>query len=494
MFQSEIRDSTINALLEKAANRNYGKYLPKLILKKIRGFANEPVSFDFPVTAIIGPNGGGKTTILGAAGCAYKSVPPKRFFAKSGKYDELMQDWSIEYDLVDRNLNPKDVVRRTASFRNQRWKRDALDRASLVFGVARTVPVNERTELLRCTSSNFEVAEDRIEELSETVKNAVSRILGKDVTGFRRLKIDDAGRVLLTGKTSSGSGYSEFHFGAGESSVIRMVSQIELAEEQTLVLIEEIENGLHPVATVRMVEYLVDAAERKKIQAIFTTHSNDALKPLPSKAIWVATQDRIFQGKLDIQSLRAVTGQIEAALAIFVEDSFAKLWVEAILRQAGGIAIDHVQVHAMEGDGLAVAVNKYHNRDPSASVPSICIIDGDSKQAESHDDRVFRLPGQSPEGIVFDEVLSKWDEIGGKVSVALLQKFEDAAHVKKICEEVRITNRDVHTLFSQIGERLGLIPGSTVAAAFANIWAQAYVDSVQSLLEPFTGLLPRSNS
>ena len=98
-----------------------------------------------------------------------------------------------------------------------------------------------------------------------------------------------------------------------------MVSQIELAEEQTLVLIEEIENGLHPVATEKMVEYLIGAAERKKIQAIFTTHSNDALKPLPSKAIWVATQDRIFQGKLDIQSLRAITGQIEAQLVIFVD-------------------------------------------------------------------------------------------------------------------------------------------------------------------------------
>jgi AAA15 family ATPase/GTPase len=82
-----------------------------------------------------------------------------------------------------------------------------------------------------------------------------------------------------------------------------MVAEIELANDQALVLIEEIENGLHPVATVRMVEYLIDVAERKKLQAIFTTHSNDALKPLPSRAIWVATQDRIFQGKLDIQSL-----------------------------------------------------------------------------------------------------------------------------------------------------------------------------------------------
>lgn len=266
MFKSEIRDSTINGLLEKAASRNYARYLPKLVLKHVRGFANEPVSFDFPVTALIGPNGGGKTTILGAAGCAYKNVAPKRFFAKSGKYDETMQDWAIEYELIDRGLNKKDAVRRTASFRNQRWTRDALERQVLVFGVARTVPVNERTELLKCASSTFAVPDAQVHELVGPVCEAVSRILGKDITGFKQLLIDTSGRILLTGRTKGGHGYSEFHFGAGESSVIRMVSQIELADEQALVLVEEIENGLHPVATVRMVEYLIEAAERKKVK------------------------------------------------------------------------------------------------------------------------------------------------------------------------------------------------------------------------------------
>jgi predicted ATPase len=71
-----VRDSTINSLLEKASERNYGQYLAKVVLKKVRGFENEPVSFDFPVTAVIGPNGGGKTTVLGAAACAYKTILP----------------------------------------------------------------------------------------------------------------------------------------------------------------------------------------------------------------------------------------------------------------------------------------------------------------------------------------------------------------------------------------------------------------------------------
>ncbi len=494
-FKSEIRDSTINALLEKASDRDFGKYLARVVLKQLRGFSNEPVSFDFPVTALIGPNGGGKTTILGAAACAYKDVPPKRFFAKSGKYDETMQDWAIEYELVDREANKKDTVRRTASFRNRRWNREALDREVLLFGLSRTVPVNERPELLRCASSSFSVPEGQSIDFEEPVKLAVSRILGKDIAGFKQLFIDSRGQVtLLTGRTKGGKGYSEFHFGAGESSIIRMVAQIEAAQPQALVLIEEIENGLHPLATVRMVEYLIDVAERKRIQSIFTTHSNDALRPLPSKAIWVATQDRIFQGKLDIHSLRAITGQVDAGLVIFVEDTFAKLWFEAILRQAGNIAVDHISVYGMEGDGTAVATNKYHNANPSTTVPSLCFIDGDSRQAESSADKVFRLPGQSPESFVFLETMAVWDTFGGKLAVALLQRFENADKVKAVCEGVRLSNRDPHLLFAQIGEKLGLLPAQTVAAAFANIWAQAYEATVADVLRPVEHLLPKERS
>jgi adenylate kinase family enzyme len=218
MFKSQVRASVINGLLEKAAARNYGRYLPKLTVKRIRGFIDQPIAFDFPVTAIIGPNGGGKTTVLGAAACAYKDVSPRRFFAKSGTYDESMQDWSVEYEIVDRDLSARDTIRRTASFKNRRWNRQAQERKVLIFGVSRTVPANERTELLKCASSGFTVPIDKISELPETVRTAVSRILGRDVTGYRSMKIQDDGSIqLLTGVTSEGRGYSEFHFGAARS-------------------------------------------------------------------------------------------------------------------------------------------------------------------------------------------------------------------------------------------------------------------------------------
>lgn len=318
MYRSEIRPSSVSNLLDKVQGRNYGRYLRKMVLTKVRGLENALISFDFPVTALIGPNGGGKTTVLGAAGCAYRDIKPRQFFARSGNLDESMRNWRIEYEMIDRNVNRTDIVRRTATFGNQKWSRDALSRDVVVFGVSRTVPVTERVELRKFASGTLEVKQENISALANEVSEAVQKILGKDTSGYSHIRVDSRGRVsLLSGRTDHGDSYSEFHFGAGESSIIRMVMQIESLSENALILIEEIENGLHPIATTRMVEYLIEVAERKKVQVIFTTHSNDALLPLPSQAIWAAVHGKLIQGKLEIHALRAIANQVDASLAIF---------------------------------------------------------------------------------------------------------------------------------------------------------------------------------
>jgi hypothetical protein len=117
-----------------------------------------------------------------------------------------MQDWQVEYELVDRKLSPKDVMRRSANFKNLRWNRDPIDRQVLIFGVSRTVPANERSELARCAAGSFSVPSKNIFDLTNHVRVAVTRILGKDVTGYKEMVIRDNGRVkLLTGITQSGA-------------------------------------------------------------------------------------------------------------------------------------------------------------------------------------------------------------------------------------------------------------------------------------------------
>lgn len=480
-FKSEIRDGIKHELSEKVASSNYGKYLKKIRLNKLRSFESQVITFDFPVTALIGPNGGGKTTVLGASACIYQSIKPSQFFAKSGNLDNSMQDWKMEYELIDKTIRPRDVVTRVASYRQSRWNRQALKRDCVLFGVARTVPATERKELRRCASPSFTYAPERIEKLADNVKTSVQRILGKDVSQFSLAKVDTKGAVTLLSGKEGDIEYSEFHFGAGESSVIRMVMGIESLPDNSLILIEEIENGLHPVATIRMVEYLIDVAYRNKSQIIFTTHSNDALKPLPDSAIWASVNGTVIKGKLDVHSLRAITGQVETSLAVFVEDEFAQKWIHGAVRAVDSEILESIEVHPVHGDGTAVKVNVFHNSNPATQFPSICYVDGDSKQEESVDDGVFRLPGEAPESYIYNSIVDRINECKGVLAVALHKRFEDQDEVAEIINNIRLTNVDHHLLFSQLAEKMGFLPIEIVRDAFIYVWATTYPDEAKQI-------------
>lgn len=484
MYKGEIRNSQLKKLEDKADKLNYEKYLSKIHIIKCRAFEEQVIRFDFPVTALIGPNGGGKTTILGACALLYDSVAPRQFFTRNKQLDEEMRNWSISYDAIDRTKSKMDVVKRTASFSKEKWYRDALKRETLFFGVSRTLPAVERKDLSKFTNKNVVFKKNEIQVLGTEVAGHITKVLGKDVSAYTVIKPDHYGNItLLSGKTKGGKTYSEFHFGAGESSIIKMILGIENATPQSLVLIEEIENGLHPLATERLVEYLVDVADRKSVQIIFTTHSEYAIAPLPAKAVWAAIDGSAIQGKLDIRSLRSITGEINSELVVYVEDEFAKKWISAILRTDDSIALDAIEIYAMGGDGTAVKANKFHNADPSTSIKSICIIDGDSRQRDNEEERVFRLPGEAPELHVFDEIVDKLDECSAILAVRCMRGYKDANEVKETVLSVSRTNRDHHLVFGQIGEKIGFIDENIIENAFLSTWSEKYEEEAKEMIK-----------
>jgi hypothetical protein len=284
--------------------------------------------------------------------------------------------------------------------------------------------------------------------------------------------------------------YSEFNFGSGESSVIRMVADIEALPDSSLVLIEEIENGLHPLAVCRMVGYLVDVAKRKNIQVIFTTHSDHALTPLPSEGIWACIDGKLQQGKLSVEVLRAVSGRVDKRLALFVEDDFAKEWVQAILRERLGESVDEVGIYPVFGDGNAIKTHLGHMANPAVHFRSVCFLDGDSGQHEDIEQWVVRLPGAMPESTIFNSVLNNLENNIALLTVACQRPLDKQNVVKDAINKVAHTNRDPHLLFSQIGLNIGFVPEATVRGAFLAVWIQEnpeeanrIADYVQKALE-----------
>ncbi|MFH0846589.1 MAG: AAA family ATPase [Chloroflexota bacterium] len=481
MQYSQIRPSQLSELSERVRRSNYSKYLRSVRLARVRGFSGAAVSFDFPVTALVGPNGGGKSTVLGAAACAYKAVKPGLFFPKSSIGDSSMSQWSIEYDLIDKEINPNNPIRRSSVFRQLRWNRkDLTNRKVSYFGIARTVPAGERPEFKKLMRPSY-VHTQPLESLSGQAALEIEHILGRSVSEFKHTDIA-GGKTFHVGR-NRGNEYSEFHFGAGESSIIRIVTEIERVPESSLILIEEIENGLHPVATQRLVEYLIAAASRRRIQAVFTTHSDDALLPLPQEAVWSCLDGQTQQGKLSVKTLRAISGKVDTALAIFTEDEFGKFVVQAIIREHIPDCYDQVEVHAVSGDGNAVRVHQNRLQDPTATYRSLCVIDGDSAQQENQGCGIFRLPGTQPESTVFNGVFNALSINAAILTVSLQLDPTKQDFVTRILNEIALTNRDSHVLFNQVGIKLGFIPEDVVRGAFINLWIRGQVGSLRPLVE-----------
>lgn len=479
---SEIRQSTITALLDKVRRHNYGKYLLHSRLEHVRAFRGPTVTFEFPVTALIGPNGGGKSTVLGSAACAYRDIRPGLFFPKSALGDDSMSDWAIEFSIVDKTINPHAELRRGCRFRQTRWKRsDVLARNVLYFGIERTVPAGEKPRFKKLMRASYHHTGGQ-RDLDNAVASQVERILGKPVNRFHVASIGASDTFHIGGDGTVE--YSEFHFGAGEASVIRMVSAIETAEENALILVEEIENGLHPVAIRRLVEYFVDVAQRRSSQVIFTTHSDYALEPLPPEAIWAAIDGTVQQGKLSVETLRAVSGRIDTKAVVFVEDDFAKCWIDAVLRERLGQAFDQVEVHAVSGDGNAKRIHLGHRDNPALQSVSFCYLDGDSQQTDNSDHGVYRLPGNQPEATIVEQVCEHLDEDIAVLTVSCQRPPDAQQTVRDAILRVRSTNRDPHLLFTQIGIQIGFVSEIIVRGAFLAIWMRRNETVVQDIIQP----------
>ena len=492
-YQSEIRESTVRDLLAKVKAGNFGSYLRRMKLTKIRAFEGEVVDFDFPVTALIAANGGGKSSILGAAALAYKStghnIRPATFFPKSSLGDDTMANWGVSFELIEKSKNPTQLISKGARFKNAKWARDdVIERPVIYFGITRTVPAGERSEFKKIATPRYQYMGKRI-NISHDIIGHVEKILGKNISHFQRATLE-SGKDFYIGGDGKLS-YSEFHFGAGESSVIRMVSEIESAPKNSLVLIEEIENGLHPVAVRRMVEYLIDAAERRSVQTIFTTHSEDALLPLPAEGIWYSIEGKIRQGRISIEALRAMTGKVEEGLAIFVEDNLAKEIVENIIRRFLSDFFDRIGVYAVQGQSQAHAIHMHHMRDPSIKdkIKSLCILDGDTSVEPDPDKNVIKLPGKVPEVEVFDYVKENIDTLSMLLAAGLHLSPEKDDAVKKVVRDVALTNRDPHLLFNQVEQKAGLIASAVVSSAFINLWLNGNKENITPIADKIRSCL-----
>ena len=363
---------------------------------EIRGLKNIKIEFKYPITAIAGRNGSGKTTALALAACAYHNtkngfkLPHRRqtyytfsdfFIQSSGEIPP--EDIIILYEILhnkwrktSRHPDGKGIGRQA------RWKRrggkwnnydSRISRAAVYLGIDRVVPPAEKSTAKSYKRSFSGTTKAGYES---EVQEIVGRILGKDYKDFH-FRIYKQYRLPIV--TVDGRKYSGFNMGAGENALFELFSILSVCDENMLLVIDEIELGLHAEAQERLIEELKNICKKRHVQIICTTHSSTILECLPPEG-------RIFLDKIGdrVQVVPEISpafatgklsGKKNVELDIYVEDEVAKDMVNSVLENN---IKNRVNVNAI-GSAEAIIkqlVARYKDQD----VREACaIFDGDQR-------------------------------------------------------------------------------------------------------------------
>ena len=399
----KYRESNLDRDLRKRFTQDNTRQLLRgisLTEGKLRGLTPFDVDFTFPITAFAGVNGAGKSTLLAMVCCGYHNKKtgfklPKRktsyytfsdFFVQHR--DEVPpQGIEIRYRLAHDNWATSENAPNKSGIRYQaRKKREdgrwndyaARIKKNVVFlGIERIVPHAERSQS-RSYSKYFKAAVSKGWE--DKVKDIVGGILGKKYDNFRYLEHSRYSLpIVQVGKST----YSGFNMGAGENALFEIFSTIYSSGGNTLLVLDEIELGLHAKAQKIFMEKLKNICKETSTQVICTTHSKEIFNCLPDDARFfienIGGSTKITPEISPDFAFSKMSSSNKCELDIFVEDNVAKIILQNILPAELRSRIKIIVI----GSATAIArqLAALHIRGEEKA--TIAIFDGDQRIKEA---------------------------------------------------------------------------------------------------------------
>jgi predicted ATPase len=490
--------STEMRRLQARWNQDTGwpKRLEWIEINNIRGWKNQRFSFQFPIMAVIGENGAGKSTILQAAASIYRPPGPvtlkgkfaSKFFPDT-TWDRLRNAEIRGYVKEGDSHQTTPVTKRTNRWRGnpQRRQRDVV-----YIDLSRVQPVPGRVGYAKL--ANPQLTEAEATPFEQTDLGRFCAILDRSYDGVRMAltSVDSTNAVpVIDGPAGEFSG---FHQGAGETALIELLTRE--MPPYSLVLIDEIESSLHPRMQRRLIRDLAHICRLKELQIILTSHSPYVLEELPEEArahILVSTEGRreIVYGVSPEFSMTRMDDVPHHECDLYVEDNAAASMLVEILAKQSPALVRRCQIipfgAASVGSSLGqmVAGNRFRR-------PTVVFLDGD----RGDDIGCVVLPGEeAPERVVFPALQAKeWRNLSERTG-------RPHAQVADACAKAMLLG-DHHEWVRQAASEL-VLSGEILWQAMCAEWAQSclsddegrrIVEAVEDALTLKTGLAPTASS
>ncbi|MFM6015750.1 MAG: AAA family ATPase [Dolichospermum sp.] len=193
---------------------------------------------------------------------------PGRFDVKYEKSQKIIPETVREYQRVLQNilfLDPIPAKMREYSFKSdQRLQEDGKNLSSVLYRLWQNQPENQQTIL------NF------IQSLPEQAIDGLDFLIGpRDEVMVRLAETFGDNRRY----------YEAALLSDGTLRVLAIAAAMLSATEGSLVVIEEIDNGVHPNRAKHLLASIRDIAERRKLRVLLSTHNPALMDALPDVAL-----------------------------------------------------------------------------------------------------------------------------------------------------------------------------------------------------------------
>ena len=313
-------------------------FLDEVRLKGLRGIRSLRVAFDYPVSVIAGANGCGKSTVLFACAAAYapagrsaRTYTPAALFpgfsdGGQGAFADEAGGTGLEFYYLAAGVRYSMVWKKGRS-----WSRGFMGRKGVrqperelyLRTLANLTNPSEVRGILQLGRGGFEA-----EEITSDLLLFARRILPQKYRGVSLIRGRSRDLLFAGLEHRDAVGYSEFHMSAGERAILRMSKDIS-GLRGALILVDEVEAGLHPWTQQQLMLELQRIALRNDLQVVVTTHSPVVLDSVPPEGRIFLERDA---ATLDVTRApayrdifqKALYGQSADRLSILCEDEVAE--------------------------------------------------------------------------------------------------------------------------------------------------------------------------
>lgn len=440
------------------------KRLEWLEIEGIRGWRGERFECRFPIMAIVGENGVGKSTVLQAAAATCRPRGKKRgarihhaswFFPDTAW--ESIENAAVRYQYREGNESKSGSIRKPT----ERWRgyEKRPEREMRYVDLGRIQPVSERPGYYKLAKST--VSEISADAFDSTKVDRISQIMGRNYEDAKMSLTDGDKKRTVPVLKANGLQYSGFHQGAGETAITELL-EVDFPK-YGLILIDEVESSLHPRAQRRLIRDLATMCKNREVQIILTTHSTFILDELPleARACIMLTEGgrEIVYGVTPDFAMSRMDDVPHYECDLYVEDPRSKRLLSEIIVAGEPDLLRRCQIvpfgAASVGRSLGHMVAK--NRFPR---PTRVFLDGDESPSEG----CFLLPGEdAPERVVFEGLAEiNWGDLAQRIG-------RGAAETIDACESAKLLG-DHHAWLDHAANRL-VLGGGTLWQAMCAEWA-----------------------